>query len=200
MMREAFDREMDLLEAFFPMRGGEQARQILRAQWWDLFYREDQGDFVEAVGNHIKKGKYFPKPAEIFGFLSWLQEQRATPADRECEDGALCPRCEGAGWIPFFQITSTDGIRRGHQVVARCSCPKGQRMGGGGRSYDELFPDEPHRTHGEYVDAMFRASAAWDRERGFVQVPIEDPDDGLEREPVPVGQVVAEVAEGWPGF
>lgn len=55
--------------------------QTMAAAWFDLFSNEDKNAVGAAIRLYMRKGKFFPKPAEIFALLplakSWLNKQQA---------------------------------------------------------------------------------------------------------------------------
>lgn len=55
--------------------------QTMAAAWFDMFSSEDKNAVGMAIRLYMRKGKFFPKPAEIFALLplakSWLNKQQA---------------------------------------------------------------------------------------------------------------------------
>lgn len=65
--------------------------QTMAEAWFSMFAPEDKQAVLMAVRLYMRKGKFFPKPAEIFALLplakSWLNKQQAearqnAPAER----------------------------------------------------------------------------------------------------------------------
>ena len=119
-----------------------------RNDWERIFLQERLELLTQAIDTHIETSPFFPAPADIRNLITSIRlknQQHTKPTSAQ-----ICPRCDNTGFIPFAHRHDN----RPYQGLAKCNCPIGKAKPKRHPFYDDLFPGEPKRQYGEYIELL----------------------------------------------